>query len=97
MPLLSFSTASVRCPDHDQEWDAPSVYYRCGCPMMLQEFEEAIEFYTEVAMTAPSNAELLAAVQEEFVKLLAEKTSWGRNEIALLFEKAKSQAMLRFI
>lgn len=40
---------------------------------------------------------LLEAVQEEFEKLVAAKNSWGKNELMLLMEKAKTNALLRFL
>jgi hypothetical protein len=45
----------------------------------------------------PSPSQVLQAVQEEFEKLLKEKTSWGRNDLLLVFEKAKTNALLRFM
>lgn len=44
-----------------------------------------------------SPKDLLQAVQEEFEKLVAEKNSWGKNELLLVMEKAKTNAILRFM
>lgn len=40
---------------------------------------------------------LLETVQEEFENMLTTKTSWGRNELLIAFERAKVKALLRFI
>ena len=45
----------------------------------------------------PTPQQILQAVQEEFELLLKEKTSWGRNDLLLVFEKAKVAALLRFV
>ena len=44
-----------------------------------------------------SPKDLLQAVQEEFEKLVAAKNSWGKNELLLLMEKAKTNALMRFM
>jgi len=36
-------------------------------------------------------------LREEEEKLLAEKTSWGRNDLKLLLEKAKNNALIRYL
>jgi hypothetical protein len=41
--------------------------------------------------------QLLQAIQEEFEALIAAKNSWGKNELMLLMEKAKTNALLRFL
>lgn len=41
--------------------------------------------------------QLLQAIQEEFEKLVAAKNSWGKNELMLLMEKAKTNALMRFL
>ena len=48
-------------------------------------------------MAAPTPQELLAAIQEAFQKQLEAKTNWGRNEVLVAFERAKSEALVRFI
>ena len=40
---------------------------------------------------------LLDLVQEEFDELLAAKPTWGKNEIRLLLEQAKTAALLRLL
>lgn len=35
-------------------------------------------------------------LKEEEEKMLAEKTSWGRNELKLALEKAKNNALIRY-
>ena len=42
-------------------------------------------------------SELLKAVQEEFEKLISEKNSWGKNELLLIMERAKTNALVRFM
>lgn len=42
-----------------------------------------------------STSQVLSEVQKEFETLLSAKTSWGRNEIKALFEKAKAQALMK--
>ena len=44
-----------------------------------------------------TNAQLLQAVQEEFEKIINTKTGWGKNELMLAFEQAKTNALLRFL
>ena len=44
-----------------------------------------------------SPKQLLQAVQEEFEKLVSEKNSWGKNELLLVIEKAKTNALMRFM
>jgi len=44
-----------------------------------------------------SPKELLQAIQEEFEKLVSEKNSWGKNELLLVMEKAKTNALMRFM
>lgn len=48
-------------------------------------------------MSAPSAAQLMQAIQEEFEKLIAAKNSWGKNELLLIMEKAKTNALMRFM
>ncbi len=40
---------------------------------------------------------LLLVIQEEFEKLISEKNSWGKNELLLVMEKVKTNAILRMI
>lgn len=40
--------------------------------------------------------QLLQAISEEFEILVSAKNSWGKNELLLLMEKAKTAALLRF-
>ena len=40
---------------------------------------------------------LLQMIQEEFEKLVAQKNSWGKNELLLLMEKAKTNALMRLL
>lgn len=40
---------------------------------------------------------LFDAIQEEFQKSIQEKNSWGKNEVMAAFEKAKVNALLRFM
>ena len=44
-----------------------------------------------------TTTKVLTLIQEEFEKLLTSKTSWGRNELLLAFEKAKVAALARMI
>lgn len=47
-------------------------------------------------MTPQSKAEeLLEDLQTEFERLLSAKNSWGKNELLLVFEKAKVAALLK--
>ena len=51
-------------------------------------------------MATPNQAvmkEVAQAIQEEFEKLVQAKPSWGKNELLLLMEKAKFEALLRFL
>jgi hypothetical protein len=41
--------------------------------------------------------QFLVAIEEEFQKLISEKNSWGKNELLLVMEKAKTNALLRFM
>lgn len=40
---------------------------------------------------------IIEAVQTEFEKLIAEKNSWGKNELLLVIEKAKVNALLKLL
>lgn len=48
-------------------------------------------------MAVPHIQDVLMLIQEEFEKLVAAKNSWGKNELLLLMEKAKTNALLRII
>lgn len=40
---------------------------------------------------------LLALIEEEFQKRLAQKTGWGRNEVMVAYKEAQTAAMLRLV
>jgi hypothetical protein len=40
---------------------------------------------------------LLAAIQEEFEEIINKKTGWGKNDILFAFERAKVNALARFL
>lgn len=48
-------------------------------------------------MSAPAVSQLMQAIQEEFEKLVSAKNSWGKNELLLIMEKAKTNALMRFM
>jgi hypothetical protein len=39
----------------------------------------------------------MQAIQEEFEKLVSAKNSWGKNELLLIMEKAKTNALMRLM
>ena len=41
--------------------------------------------------------EFIEELDKAFDEILTEKTSWGRNDLKLAFEKAKNKASLRLI
>lgn len=48
-------------------------------------------------MAVPHIRDMLNLVQEEFEKLISAKNSWGKNELLLVMEKAKMNALLRLL
>ena len=49
-------------------------------------------------MNQPLTAEeFLKVLQEEFEKALTTKTNWGRNDLLLAYERAKTAALAKFI
>lgn len=48
-------------------------------------------------MSTPSPAQLMQAIQEEFEKLVAAKNYWGKNELLFVMERAKTNALRRFM
>lgn len=39
---------------------------------------------------------LIEIFREEFEKMIAQKTGWGKNEIMVVFDRASVQALIRY-